>query len=137
VDEQIAITCSVSDALSGVVSSTCPTVTGAAYGFALGNHVYVAEAADAAGNAVRAETAFTVKVSYDSLASLTCQFVTNQAIGIALSAVLQEAEILDDHGNEIARKALIKAYQNQVAAQKNKSLTEEQVEILTRLAQSL
>ena len=54
VDEQVSITCTAADALSGVASTTCANVSGPAYSFGLGSHTFSASATDKAGNTAAA-----------------------------------------------------------------------------------
>ena len=80
VDQTVSITCSVSDALSGVRSDTCPGASGAAYTFPLGLNTLSATATDFAGNVSNLSTNFTVIVTFSSLANLTQQFVSQHGI---------------------------------------------------------
>src|SRR5207244_3912031 len=74
VDQQVAITCSASDSLSGIATSTCGSIVGPAYSFPLGLNTYVASATDRAGNVGSAATNFVVMVTLDSLCALAGQF---------------------------------------------------------------
>ena len=60
--EQIQITCSALDALSGIQSSTCPSVDAPATDYEAGIHTLEATAIDVAGNTVQASTSFEVIV---------------------------------------------------------------------------
>lgn len=79
VDQQVAITCDATDALSGVVSSTCADVSAPAYTFGVGPHTLDGAAVDAAGNTGTGSTSFTVTVDPASLAALTGDFVHESA----------------------------------------------------------
>ena len=71
VDEQVSITCTAADALSGVASTTCANVSGPAYSFGLGSHTFSASATDRAGNTGSGSVTFTVGVTYTSLCNLS------------------------------------------------------------------
>lgn len=58
--QTIAITCTASDALSGVASTTCANISGPASSFGVGVHNYSATATDKAGNTGSGSTSFTV-----------------------------------------------------------------------------
>ena len=92
VDEQVSITCTAADALSGVASTTCANVSGPAYSFGLGSHTFSATATDKAGNTAGGSVTFTVGVTYTSLCNLSRQFSSSQGIGNALCALLRVAE---------------------------------------------
>lgn len=76
VDQQVAITCTATDAISGLAASTCKDVTGPAYSFALGTNAFTADATDNAGNRGTGQTSFTVTADAGSIADLTLTFVT-------------------------------------------------------------
>jgi hypothetical protein len=89
VDQPVVITCSVTDALSGVTSSTCASVNAPAYTLSLGTHTLSTTATDRAGNTATASTTFTVGVSPSSLCTLTKQFVQSSAKYQALPSGLK------------------------------------------------
>jgi uncharacterized protein YegL len=76
--DTVAITCSASDALSGLAGSTCPEVSGPAYTFA-GGKTLNASATDVAGNVGTASTSFTVDVTIAGICALTSDFVEGSA----------------------------------------------------------
>jgi hypothetical protein len=79
----VSITCSTSDNLSGVASSTCQSISGPAYNFTPDTNSFSATATDNAGNTVTGTTTFTLRVTYADLCELSKQFVSN--VGVALS----------------------------------------------------
>jgi hypothetical protein len=128
VDQPVEILCRASDALTGVVATTCRDVVGPAYGFGLGSHTVSATATDRAGNVGSGSTTFTVQVTVASLCRLTEQFVESSARFAALTPQ-QQAGVrrlaaalcrnLDEAAAEPrpARRAqLIRLYQAGVAA---------------------
>lgn len=137
VDQQVHITCSTDDNLSGVASDTCADVTGHAYSFPLGPNTFSATAVDNAGNDGYGETTFTVSVDPDSLCSLTGQFIDQKGVVKALCAILDAAKAAEERGDQEARAGQVQAYINAVAAQRDKLLTSEQTEVLIELAQAL
>jgi hypothetical protein len=86
VDRLVAIGCSASDALSGVLSTTCKDTNAPAWSFGLGTTTLSAGATDKAGNVATARTSFTVTVSPSSLCTLTKQFVEASAAYESLPA---------------------------------------------------
>jgi hypothetical protein len=137
VDQQVKITCSATDALSGVAASTCQTVAGPAYTYALGDNSFSASATDKAGNEGSGSTAFTVAVSYDSLCKLTRQFVKQDGLAKSFCAKLDAAKASAARGDDNSKAGQIDAFVNQLQAQSGKVLTAEQAAILTQLAQAL
>jgi hypothetical protein len=75
----VAITCTATDSLSGIASSSCPAASGAGWSFGAGQHTLTASATDKAGNSAGATTTFTITVSPGDLATLTRQFVQGGA----------------------------------------------------------
>jgi hypothetical protein len=138
VDQTVNITCSASDNLSGVNSTTCADISGPAYSFGLGTHTFSATATDKAGNVGSGSTTFTVQVTYASLCALTQQFVTpNPDLGQSLCAKLSAAAAAAARGDLKAKRALLKAYRNEVRAQIGKALTAGEAAILIQLSQHL
>ena len=62
-DQTVNITCSATDDLSGVDSTTCADITGPAASFAPGLNTFSATATDKAGNTGTGSTSFTVQVN--------------------------------------------------------------------------
>ena len=75
VDQQVVITCTPGDSLSGIASSTCANVNAAASSFGLGAHTLSATVTDKAGNTGAGSTSFTVVATPASLCRLTEQLV--------------------------------------------------------------
>lgn len=124
VDQTVALTCSASDNLSGVQSSTCANVSGDAYNFALGTTSYSATAVDFAGNVSQQATAsIKVSVTSGSLCALVQRWVANQGVANSLCVKL-------DKGNYAP-------FQNEVQAQSGKWLSADHAATLLRLVSSL
>jgi hypothetical protein len=134
VDQTIAISCSTSDAMSGVATSNCATANGAAYTFDLGAHTLTASATDYAGNDASASTTFTVSVTYGSLCALTRQFVAQAGIANSMCVKLDNAYRSEFRGSAGAAQNQVQAFINEVRAQSGKALTAAQAGILTTLA---
>ena len=122
-DQTVAITCSATDTLSGVVSSTCANVNGPAYSFATGTNTYSAQATDRVGNVGTGSTSFTVSVTADGVCSLIDAWV--QPAGLANSFCVK----LKHHD--------IQPFMNEVSAQTGKALTTDQANLLRSLASHL
>lgn len=138
VADNISITCNASDVgPSGVATTTCANVSGAAYTFALGNNSFSANAVDNAGNTGNGSTSFTVTVGTESLTSLVVRFSTKQGTTNSLSAKLAEIQDAIAAGNANAKAGKVGAFVNEVEAQRGKALSSEQADLLIRLVNSL
>jgi YVTN family beta-propeller protein len=137
VDQQVSITCTPADTLSGVASSTCANTSGPAYSFGLGSHTLTATATDNAGNQGSATTTFNVQVSSGSLANLVTQFSTNTGVATGLCDKLTAASQAAARGQDKAKSNILGAFDQQVSAQTGKALTPEQASILTNLVAAL
>jgi YVTN family beta-propeller protein len=133
VDQSVSITCTATDNLSGIATTTCANITGPAYTFAIGNNTYSASAADFAGNTGSATTSFTVTVTYDSLCNLTTNFSSNAGVSNALCQKLANAKAAYARGNQNAKTGMLNAFANQVSAQTGKALTAAQANVLSYL----
>ncbi len=123
VNQTVAITCSASDAMSGIASDTCTNVNAPAYSLGLGSHALNASATDNAGNSSTASTAFTVNVDAGSLCSLVRQWVTQHGVANSLCVKLNQPSA--------------KAFNNEVRAQTGKFVPADKAAILIALATSL
>lgn len=137
VDQQVDITCTVSDPDSAVASTTCHDLVGPAYSFNLGINIFSATATDPAGNVGSATVTFMVILTYDSLCKLTMQFIANDGVAGSLCAKLATARAAASRGDLNAKAGVLRAYSNETSAQSGISLTAAQVAILTRLANAL
>lgn len=136
VDQLVSITCSSSDALSDVASSTCSAARGDAYSFVFGTKTVTAAATDRAGNTSTASTTFTVRVTTDSLCILTNRFAM-KPLGSSLCAQLNAAASAGARGNAKAKANALDAYTREVNAQAGKAFTAEKAAILIRLVGQL
>ena len=123
VDQVVAITCSASDVMSGLASSTCATVSGNAYTFAVGANSFSASAQDVAGNGNTASTIFTVAVTSGSLCALVERWVSNAGVANSMCVKLRQGS----YG----------AFRNELSAQSGKKITEANAAILLRLVNLL
>ncbi|MHB1097702.1 MAG: thrombospondin type 3 repeat-containing protein [Gemmatimonadaceae bacterium] len=123
VDQTVAITCSASDAMSLLASSTCANVSGAAYTFAIGANSYSATAQDNAGNTNAASTQFTVQVTSGSLCTLVTQWVSQKGVANSMCQQL--------------RNGAYGAFRNHVSAQSGKTVSAAHADILIALSKNL
>jgi hypothetical protein len=87
ITQAITISCSATDALSGVASNTCAAAglnNVPAYTLGTGSHVRSASATDFAGNNGSGSTTFTVVMPPGSLCGLTTQFIQSSGKYLAL-----------------------------------------------------
>jgi hypothetical protein len=136
VDQQVEITCTASDALSGVKvgSSTCQNISGPAYSFGLGSHSYSATATDNAGNVGHGSTSFTVTVTPSSLVALVNRFCTDPSVAASLA---QDVVNIANAPNADAKAKALQPFTKKVQAQTGKSLTSDQAKVLITLANAL
>ena len=135
VDQTINISCTATDALSGVASNTCQNITGPAASFPLGSNSYSASATDNAGNVGTGTTSFTVSVTPVSLCNLTGQYVGNQRATNQLCVPLNLLRLADATHNSRLKTSLINNYILLVNIQRNLSASEKAM--LTQLARAL
>jgi hypothetical protein len=134
VDLQVVITCSASDNLSGVASTTCVDINQPAFAFPLGTNTLSATATDVAGNTGGASATFTVEITEASLCILTQRFSTKPQIAGALCAKLDAAS---HAATPQARAGQLGAYLNQLDAQTGKAFSAGDAAILAALARAL
>jgi hypothetical protein len=134
VDQQVQITCSPNDMLSGVASSTCQSISGSAYSFGLGSHSFSATAVDKAGNTGSGSTSFTVIVTSSSLQNLASRFSTDPSVAASLD---QDVSAIAQAPNATAKAGALQGFTHLVQAQTGKSLTSDQANILITLANAL
>jgi hypothetical protein len=132
VDKMVAISCSASDAMSGLQSNSCAPIAGAAYGFAIGANTFTASATDRAGNAATATASFTVSVTHASLCTLVERWVTQAGVANSLCVKLRNAERSGARGSDA-----LKPFVNEVQAQSGKHVPADKAGILVQLAGSL
>ena len=106
VDQQVAITCSATDATSGVMLNTCANVSADAYTFGVGTHTLFASATDSAGIGGSGETQFTVQVTSGSLCAMVQRWVSQRGVANSLCQQI--------------RNGALGAFRNHVSAQSGK-----------------
>lgn len=121
--DEVLITCTATDAGSGIATASCPTAAGVAYTFGTGVTTLTAVATDSAGNTARASTSFSVEVTVDGLCALAKQWAKNRGIGNSLCAQLSHKK----HG----------AFLLHVRALRSKMISPEHADLLTALAGEL
>ncbi len=135
VDQMVNITCTASDDLSGVASTTCADITGPAYSFGLGSHTFSATATDNVGNVGTGSTSFVVGVTPDSLCALTGQFVSTRRDASRLCSPLTGIKWAEAMGNQQLKASFVNTYIYLVNLQRG--LSRQQKAILIQLAQAL
>ena len=133
VDQFVGITCSASDAMSGLAASNCPNASGAAYDFTIGSNVLSATALDNAGNRSGATAGFTVSVTSGSMCNLVRRFVSHHGIANSLCVKLDAAAAAEARGNLKAEAGALNAFALEVKAQTGKHITAANAAILLRL----
>ncbi|MEX2180074.1 MAG: hypothetical protein WD801_15265 [Gemmatimonadaceae bacterium] len=136
VDQTVRITCSATDAASGIDagSTTCPEIDAPAYTFAVGSHSIVATATDAAGNVRTESSTFTVEVTYQSLGNVIDLVVSNDGVASSLEEKLVAASNAPTAG---ARAGQLRAFVNQVNAHRGRQISSRDADVLIKLAGGL
>jgi hypothetical protein len=137
VDQTVAISCSASDAMSGIATSDCPIVSAAAYTFALGTNTLAASATDRAGNSAAATTSFVVRATAASVCSLTRAWVSQPGLPSAMCQMLDAAALATARNDMPGRETAVNGYESAVRAQIGKNVSAEHAEVLIRLARAL
>ena len=137
VDATVNITCTASDAGSGIASSTCHNISGPAYSFNPGNNTFSATATDIAGNQGSGSGSFKVQDTFSGLIGLVNQFETKSGVAANLISALQAAQAASNSSNVKNMDNQLNSFINQVQAQSGKSLSSSQAAILVKLAQAL
>ena len=119
-DETVKITCTATDTLSGILSTTCKDIEGPAYGFTKGAeatqaNVYTAAAVDNADNSANASTSFHVISTFPSQQALTRRFVHNTEVLASLLQKLELASQASARGDKAAQAQWMNAYRKEVA----------------------
>jgi len=124
VADTVAITCTASDALSGLVGSTnCGGVSGPAWSFGAGPHTISRTATDVAGNATTQTATFTVAVDAAGLCALIQQWSDNAGVAHSLCVKL-------DHNN-------MRPFWNELAAQRGTHIPADKADIIRALSLGL
>jgi hypothetical protein len=134
IDQTIDITCSATDNLSGISSTTCADIHRPAYELPLGPNTFSAMAVDVAGNSASARITLTIEVTEKSLCNLTRRFTTKPPIADSLCAKLDAASRAP---TPKARAGQLRAFLNQLDAQTGKAFSPADAAILSKLVQAL
>lgn len=108
VADTVAITCSVSDAVTAGL--TCSGVSGPASSFGGGGEDITQTVTDAAGNAATATTSFTVGVNGDGLCRLVRELATRLGTEVSLCVILGLANRADQLGLDRAFTGLMHGF---------------------------
>jgi hypothetical protein len=136
IDQTVTITCTATDALSGVASSTCASaaVSAPAWTFGLGAASRSATATDRAGNVGSGSVAFTIGVTCGALKTLVAQWVTNAGVVDGLNA---KVDAICSAPNANAKNGKLGAFDNQLDGQVGKTVTADRAKRLEQYAAAL
>ncbi|WP_051250443.1 discoidin domain-containing protein [Paenibacillus harenae] len=142
IDQDILITCSAADTVSGVTYSPChaPLLQTKAYTLEPGQHAVTVTAEDTAGHQTTAAHTYTVTVTFDSLKIVTNDFMQEtggnswQTVAKSLNQKLDQAKNAAATGKIDAARSMMADYIKQVTDQTGKYFTNEQADILIRWA---
>jgi len=135
IDQSVSVTCSITDALSGLVAgSICETASGPAYLLGVGTHTLNASGTDLAGNPSSASVSYTIGATEVTLCALTKSLVAKEGIAKSLCAKLDAAAASVARGDTMARANQLNAYRNEVEAQREKAISDANATALIELA---
>jgi hypothetical protein len=137
VADTVNITCSATDALSGVASTTCVTINGPAYGFTLGANTFSATATDLAGNTGSGTTQFTVVVTGAGICQLVTAWGTDPRLTRGACALLSYADRAIADGNPQEAAALLTFLQRAAARDSGGSITADRAALFQRLTAAM
>lgn len=139
VDQMVNITCTRSDAMSGVDPATdaCVDINGSALDFGVGVHTVTSSVADNASNVGHGSVTFEVIVTHASLGNLTEQYVSQPGVASALTKQLDSALKAGTKSKAGTGENVLQAYIKAVSAQSDKALSEADAATLIRLAEEL
>lgn len=141
VNEEISLSCTFNEDLSGLESSDCDEETIRAYELGIGSHLFSAMATDMAGNQANKSIEITVTVDFSSLAELTELFVNendrDEKYIEELISILKAAQKSSEAKDFTELNIQLAKYIERVEDTVGKSLTTEQSETLVSLANTL
>lgn len=137
VDDTVTIGCSATDAVSGIASSTCPTVSASAVSFGLGAHTLTATATDEAGNTTTVSTTFTVVLNASGLCALVHQLSSSEDVADGLCDKIRQIAAASAAGKTKVASNVLGALGNQLRAQTGKALTAAEATLIAGLAAQL
>ena len=130
----INITCSATDALSGVYTQNCPNIQGPAYAFGVQTSTFAGTATDKAGNVGSGTVTFTVVVTPAGLKALVDRFVSSAAIANSLDRKLDRVAAAIASGDEQLKAGVVGAFIDEVNAIRGIKISEGDADILVYLA---
>lgn len=142
IDQDILITCSAIDTVSGVTYSPCevPLLQSKAYTLESGQHMVTAVAEDEAGHQTTVTHTFTVTATFDSLKNVTNAFLQEtgdkawKSVAKSYNNKLDLAKEKADSGEIEAAKGIMDGFIDQVRDHAGKFFTHEQANIMIRWA---
>lgn len=135
--DTVSVTCSATDALSGIATSSCPSASGPAWSFGPGAQALAASAIDRAGNSASATASFEVTATSSSLCGLVHAFTDHKGTRTSLCAHLTNAERSRSRGQMGPAAAQLDAFRKEATSRTGKQLTAWQVAILLGWAATL
>lgn len=137
--QTVAITCTASDALSGIASTTCANINSPPSSLGVGTHTYSATATDKAGNVGSGSTSFTITapVTFQSLIQLVNSYEMKPVIRAEMDVTLLAADAAFGCKDIKLGDKLLNDFIQEVSAQSGKTLTAAQAATLIQDAESL
>jgi hypothetical protein len=140
IDETVTLSCTINETLSGVdpaIASHCDSASGSATTFGPGTFTLTAAATDRAGNSATGSRTFTVTVDSASLCRLVRRLVTSPTVADGLCDKLAAAADALARGNIKVHDKQLDAFASQVNAQRGKTISNSDADLLLSLADLL
>jgi hypothetical protein len=134
IGDTIIIFCNASDPLSGVASTNCAPITGAASSFPIDTPVtFHFTATDHAGNMSTVPISFTVQVTYAGVAAMVDSFTTKSSLDRSLQRLLFAAEAAALAGDTRTKERLLEQFADRVRRNADRNLSAADGELLLTL----
>ena len=127
VDQDVNITCTVTENGGGVVSHSCVDIVRPAWSFPAGSNSFSASAYDFYGQVGTGSVTFDVVVTPESLIAITQRFVDHHGIE---NSLVKKIEAAARARNDRAQDGACQAFINEVVAQTGKFVLEDTAEVL-------
>jgi hypothetical protein len=137
VDQEVSVTCTISDALSGLAAQECNGASGPGWAFPLGGNPVSASARDLAGNTNAVAGTFTIEVTHASLCTLVRTWVSQRGVANSLCQKLEQSASARARGNTSAARSQLQAFINEVTAQAGVNVPADRAPTLIALARAL
>ena len=133
----VNISCTATDALSGVNTTNCTNIVGPAYAFGVQTSIFSSTATDKAGNVGTGSVTFTVAVTVAGMENLVRRFVANSGVAGSLIAKLERIGAAQAAGDSVGKANAVNAFLSELDGIRGKQISDGDADILAYLASFL